>query len=89
MRAAAATTVTFTLCFSSALGQIGEDRALPNHLADGQEYTLPLKKLLGHGEKVFAARWTVQEGFGRPLSKGTGAALSDLSDPLVWCSRAT
>ncbi len=37
-----------------------------------------------HGEKLFKANWTSQEGGGRPLTKGTGASLSDPSDPLVF-----
>lgn len=64
--------------------QIGREVAVPAHLQDGQEFTTPLKKLLEFGESLFTANWTIQEGGGRPLSKGTGAALSDLSSPLTF-----
>jgi len=29
------------------------------------------------------ANWTIEDGAGRPLTKGTGKALSDLSQPLI------
>ena len=38
--------------------------------------------MLKHGEALFSAAWTVQEGAGRPLTKGTGTALSDPNSPL-------
>ena len=63
---------------------IGREVTIPVHLEDGQEYGLPLRQLIAFGEKLFTARWTSQEGAGRPLAKGTGAPLSDLSDPLVF-----
>ena len=63
---------------------IGREVAVPNHLADGQEYSIPLKDLLAHGHKLFTAVWTIEEGGGRPLTKGTGSSLSNLSNPLVF-----
>lgn len=63
---------------------IGQERSVPQHLADGQEYLLAPKALLRHGRRVFAANWTAQEGAGRPLTKGTGAPLADPSSPLVF-----
>ena len=63
---------------------IGREVAVPNHLADGQEYAIPLKDLLDHGHKLFTAVWTIEEGGGRPLTKGTGSSLSNLSNPLVF-----
>jgi Di-haem oxidoreductase, putative peroxidase len=63
---------------------IGLEVSTPKHLLDGQEYHLPIPKLIEHGRKLFVAVWTSQEGGGRPLTKGTGAPLSDLSDPLVF-----
>lgn len=36
------------------------------------------------GRGFFTAKFTVQEGAGRPLSKGTGAPLSDSSSPLLF-----
>ena len=53
-------------------------------MQDGQEFTTPLGKLLKFGESLFTANWTIQEGGGRPLSKGTGAGLSDPGSPLLF-----
>jgi cytochrome c peroxidase len=63
---------------------IGREVAIERHLADGEEFTSSLRKLIAHGQKLFTAVWTPQEGGGRPLTKGTGAPLSDPSDPLVF-----
>ena len=64
--------------------QIGREIAVARHLQDGEEYTLTLPDLLNHGEKLFLANWTTQEGGGRPQTKGTGNPLSDPSSPLVF-----
>jgi len=58
--------------------------AIPRHLQDGEEYQLTIPQLVTFGEKLFTAKWTIQEGAGRPLTKGTGAPLSDPSDPLIF-----
>ncbi len=63
---------------------IGLEIAVPHHLADGEEFMLPLRDLLGYGERLFSAVWTSQEGGGRPLTKGTGAAVSDVANPLTF-----
>jgi hypothetical protein len=65
---------------------IGREVAIPRHLQDGDEYQLSIPQLIAFGEKLFTARWTVQEGAGRPFSKGTtnGARLADSSTPLVF-----
>ncbi|MGH9358135.1 MAG: di-heme oxidoredictase family protein [Terriglobia bacterium] len=63
---------------------IGREVAIPHHLQDGEEYELSTRQLIAFGEKLFTARWTSQEGAGRPLTKGTGAPLSDPSAPLVF-----
>jgi len=65
---------------------IGREVAIPRHLQDGDESQLSVPRLIAFGEKLFTARWTVQEGAGRPLSKGTanGPRLSDPSRPLVF-----
>jgi hypothetical protein len=62
---------------------IGREVAVPVHLQDGQEFSLPLDKLLAHGLLLFNANWTEQEGGGRPLTKGTGRPVSDPSRPLT------
>src|SRR5947199_8595933 len=62
---------------------IGQEVSVPRHLADDEEFKLPLSALLEHGKWLFMANWTEQEGGGRPLTKGNGKALSDLSHPLT------
>jgi hypothetical protein len=64
--------------------QIGQEVAVPKHLQDGEEFQLPIDKLLEHGKKLFIAVWTIQEGGGRPLTKGTGARLADPNSPLLF-----
>lgn len=63
---------------------IGSEKAVARHLQDGEEFEIGLEALLKHGEMLFSAAWTVQEGAGRPLSKGTGAPLSDSRSPLLF-----
>jgi hypothetical protein len=67
-----------------ATAQIGREVSIPRHLANGEEYTTPLLELLDYGKRLFAANWTIQEGAGRPLTKGTGRELTDPSRPLVF-----
>ena len=64
--------------------EIGKEVAIPRHLQDGEEYQIPVPQLIAYGQKLFNAMWTVQEGAGRPLSKGTGAPVSDPHQPLVF-----
>jgi len=63
---------------------IGQEVAIPVHLQDGQEYEISVQQLIAFGRKLFTAMWTIQEGAGRPMSKGTGAPLSDPQDPLIF-----
>ncbi len=63
---------------------LGQEISVARHLPDGQEYLISPQQLLKHGELLFAANWTIQEGAGRPLTKGTGAPISDPNDPLVF-----
>src|SRR5262245_14050780 len=63
---------------------IGREVSVPAHLADGQEFSTSIDALLAHGRLLFTAVWTVQEGGGRPETKGTGAALSDRGSPLEF-----
>jgi hypothetical protein len=65
-------------------GSLGREVAVPERLPEGAEYSLPLPAILAYGEKLFSANWTIQEGAGRPGSKGTGGALSDPSRPLTF-----
>ncbi|MDX1562409.1 MAG: hypothetical protein R3305_05755, partial [Gammaproteobacteria bacterium] len=63
---------------------IGQERGAPQQLTDGDAVRLPLDRLLAHGEQLFTAVWTEQDGGGRPLTKGTGAPLSNPSVPLTF-----
>jgi len=63
---------------------IGREVSVPHHLQNDEEFELPIDSLIQFGQKLFSARWTIQEGQGRPLSKGTGDPLSDLSSPLLF-----
>lgn len=63
---------------------IGKEVAVPRHLADGDEYRLARRALLDHGQRLFEAMWTSEEGGGRPLTKGNGRPLVDPSEPLVF-----
>jgi hypothetical protein len=64
--------------------QVGREVAIPVHLQDGEEFTIPKTQLIQFGAQLFSAKFTVQEGAGRPNSKGTGAPISDPSSPLVF-----
>lgn len=86
-RAMVLAVVTLTLGFSARIlveAQIGRQVSVPRHFADGEEFTTPLRQLLEHGQLLFTANWTIEEGAGRPLTKGTGAPLSDAVNPLVF-----
>jgi cytochrome c peroxidase len=63
---------------------IGREVAIQRHLQDGEEFTSSLHDLLTHGQRLFSAVWTIEEGGGRPLTKGTGAKLSDPASPLEF-----
>jgi hypothetical protein len=62
----------------------GDERAVQVHLQDGEEFRTSVIDLITYGKRLFTAMWTVQDGAGRPLTKGTGAPLSDLSAPLTF-----
>jgi len=64
--------------------QVGREVAIPVHLQDGEEFTTPVERLIQFGAQLFNAKFTIQEGAGRPLSQGTGAPVSDPSSPLVF-----
>ena len=67
-----------------AQSPIGREVAIVKHLSEGDEFRIPLRDLLEHGRRLFVANWTKQEGGGRPLTKGTGAPLSDRAAPLLF-----
>lgn len=68
----------------SSDSQIGREVAIPKHLEDGQEFTVSLSQLITYGASLFSAKFTIQEGAGRPLTKGTGNPISDPASPLVF-----
>lgn len=82
MIAAACAALSVSLFSQST--NIGREVAALRHLADGEEYTVSTETLLAHGLRLFTAMWTVQEGGGRPFTKGTGAPLAEPSSPLVF-----
>jgi cytochrome c peroxidase len=71
-------------CTAQNPSRIGQEISVQRHLRDGDEYVLRTTDLVEHGRDLFSAMWTVQEGAGRPLTKGTGAPLSDPTNPLVF-----
>ena len=80
--------------YPQTASRIGRELAIPVRMEDGQEYQVSLSKLLSYGEKLFSAKWTSQEGEGRPMAKGTanGARLSNPDNPLVFprnCNRTS
>jgi hypothetical protein len=66
-----------------AYPQIGHEISIPRHLSDGEEFRCSPKELFLHGQLLFNANWTEQEGGGRPMTKGTGRPLSDPTLPLT------
>jgi hypothetical protein len=63
---------------------LGAEIAVARHLRDGEERRISIRRLLAHGELLFTAVWTGQEGGGRPFTKGSGAPLSDPESPLLF-----
>ena len=63
---------------------IGQEKAIPRHISVNQASTMPLARLLEHGNLLMSAPFTIQDGAGRPLTKGTGTPLSDPNEPLIF-----
>ncbi len=81
--------VTVTLASETATqpiptSSIGKELAVMRHLKDGNEFNMSMHELIKHGRKLFRANWTIEEGGGRPLTKGIGDPLSDSSSPLFF-----
>ena len=62
---------------------IGREVAVVRHMQDDEEFTRPMTELIEYGKLLFGANWTGQEGGGRPLTKGTGKALTNQKQPLT------
>ena len=69
---------------SSTFSNIGREVSVQQRLADGDELKMGGIELFEKGAELFAASWTVQEGAGRPQSKGVGSDLSDPTQPLEF-----
>lgn len=76
--------ILLVLSVALEAASIGREVAIARHLIDGEEFSTPLQELLEHGQKLFTAVWTDQEGGGRPLTKGTGTPLGDSGSPLLF-----
>jgi hypothetical protein len=72
------------VCAQPATSPLGREVAIPRHMQNGEEFKTPIPQLIEYGRSIFTANWTIQEGAGRPSSKGTGAPLSDATQPLVF-----
>ncbi len=72
------------LLLSEPQNEIGREVAIPRHLEDGEEFDLSARDLIRYGKKLFEAHFTSEEGAGRPLTKGTGAPLTDPNSPLAF-----
>lgn len=71
-------------CVALAQEEIGSEVAIPHHLADGEEFNTPIRQLIAFGLALFNAKFTIEEGAGRPATKGTGTPLSDPFSPLTF-----
>lgn len=70
--------------------QIGREVAIPIHLQDGEEFTIPTAELIQFGAKLFNAKFTIQEGAGRPhLRSQFAPSISEKFRPhlLARCKR--
>ena len=87
LRTASALSIPLIVCLTAAAqpnNSIGKEVSIPVHLTDGQELVMQVGDLISFGSQLFQARWTTQEGQGRPMTKGTGNPLSDPSSPLKF-----
>lgn len=69
---------------SAFASEIGQEKAIPRHLSVEEVGTMSLSRLLEHGNLLMSAPFTIQDGAGRPLTKGTGAPLNDPTEPLIF-----
>ena len=72
------------LGMSATWADIGDETSSYQRLENGEEFTVSQPELIRRGEAAFSAMFTVQEGGGRPLSKGTGPDVSDPTRPLTF-----
>lgn len=56
-------------CFAADQARlIGQEHALPRHLADGEEFPMSSQALIAWGARIFQANWTIQDGAGRNIA---------------------
>ncbi|MGW8369071.1 MAG: di-heme oxidoredictase family protein [Gammaproteobacteria bacterium] len=63
---------------------IGQEVSSYERLENGEEYNLSIGELIARGHAAFEARWTIQQGGGRPGANGVGGRLADPFNPLVF-----
>jgi len=63
---------------------IGQERSTYQRLENGDEFTLSTTEVIERGRAAFTARWTPEEGGGRPFTTGTGAPLAAPAAPLTF-----
>lgn len=80
----AAAPLAFVFAAQPAEAQIGAESSTYERLEDGDEHRVSTRELIRRGRAAFIAEWTPGEGGGRPFTTGTGAALADVADPLVF-----
>jgi hypothetical protein len=76
--------LTLLVVAGTGASEIGKEVAVSRHLEDGDEFSMSPRALIDHGKLLFDARWTIQEGAGRPQTKGTGLPLADNTAPLQF-----
>ncbi|MEZ5303546.1 MAG: di-heme oxidoredictase family protein [Verrucomicrobiales bacterium] len=76
--------VVFFIWAGGSSAGIGEEKSVPERLADGEEFALSPADLAAYGRLLLEANWTAEEGAGRPLTKGTGAPVVDPSRRLEF-----
>ena len=81
---AAISLVLAVMAFGQTSPRIGREVGIARHLQDGEEFTVTIPQIIQYGSQLFTAKFTVQEGAGRPLTKGTGNPVSDPTSPLVF-----
>lgn len=65
-------------------GIVGDERSIRHHLSNREQRHMSISEVIDAGRSLFMARWTIQDGQGRPLTKGNGKPLTDGTSPLVF-----
>jgi hypothetical protein len=73
-----------TLWIGAATAEIGQETSFVRSLEDGEEFVISIQELNRHGKILFDAKFTPQEGGGRPMTTGVGSPLRNPDNPLVF-----